>query len=67
MVGTFRTLTAGAFRAETVVIAVLVVDIGTFQVIGNEDLLRAGRDCKTVRGKLDRPYSGVASETSQKR
>ena len=64
MVGTVRTLTAGAFRAETVAIAVLVVDIGTFQIIGNEDLLRTRRDCKTVRGKLDRPYSGVASETS---
>ena len=40
------------------------MDIGTFQIIGNEYLLRTGRDCKTVRGKLDRPYSGVASETS---
>ena len=64
MVGAVFAGAAASHRAETVVVTVLVVDIGALHLVTYIGLLRSRGNCKTVIGELYRPYSGVASETS---
>ena len=64
MVGAVLSGAAAAHRAETVVIAVLVVDVCALHFVADIGLLRPRSYGETVIGKLDGPYSGIAAEAA---